>query len=869
MKGAPTDFWGKLERDPATSNVTEWHPLIDHCADVAACAAAILRLSTWRRRLAHFCGREDLDEITCARLSVLAALHDIGKFNLGFQAKGRPELGTSAGHVREAIPAIGREVLAGVEQLGEWGPGTAGLLVSAICHHGRPYSIRNETGFEAYLWGARGANDPRHGVDRLMAATKVWFPLAFSTEVSELPENAGFEHAYAGLVMLADWAGSDTRLFPYSKPGERDRMHFASDAARQFLAHGWLDIDEVRRADGAEQNAFARVAKPGERPHPVQAAVFDLPSQDDWSITIVESETGSGKTEAALARFVTLFSAGAVDGMYFALPTRTAATEMHHRIFEAMQRAFTNPPPVVLAVPGYLRVDDVDGRKLPRFEVLWPDRDTDRFRYRAWAGEGAKRYLAGCIVVGTIDQVLLSSLRVRHAHLRATALLRQLLVVDEVHASDAYMTCILEDVLARHIRAGGHALLLSATLGGEARARLLRPGQHVPLPDFDEAVSTAYPLISHRGATELAVSVKDIGPPRVVSAEAEPWLEDAKAVAAAALEAARSGAKVLVVKNTVADCLETQRDLERIAKAGGASELLFSAAGEIAPHHSRFARSDREILDKALQERFGKERSQGGCVLVATQTVQQSLDLDADFLLTDLCPMDVLLQRIGRLHRHSRKRDSGFKMARAKIIVPANRDLGRLLDQQGRARHHHGLGTVYRDLRALQATWDIVEENRPWRIPEMNRKLVERSIHSVALDAVSNAKGGHWLAHSQQVLGTTRGENRQAELNLVAWTTPYSETSFSDDEHVPTRLGEGDRRVRFERMLESPFGCGFDELTVPGRWALAVPSTEETANSVSCVERVTRFQFDGKAFVYDRHGLRVDREQHDDSDDGP
>lgn len=871
LNGAPTDFWGKLERDPKTTEIVEWHPLIDHCADVAACAAVLLSLPTWRRRLAHFCRREDLDEITCARLAVLAALHDIGKFNLGFQAKGRAELGATAGHVKEAIGAIGKDVLRSLDPLGEWGDGTTGLLVAAICHHGRPYSFHTAS-YEPALWNSRNGLNPQDGVNRLLAAISVWFPLAFSPQGSNLPENAGFEHAYAGLVMLADWIGSDKSIFAYSMRGEGDRMEFARDAATHFVAEGWLDIDDTRRADGTDRNAFVRIAEPEYDPNPAQKSILDLPSDTDGSITILESETGSGKTEAALARFVTLFSAGLVDGMYFALPTRTAATQMYRRVFAAMQRAFNKPPPVVLAVPGYLRVDDVKGeRKLASFEVLWSDRPEDRFRHRAWAGEGPKRYLAGCIVIGTIDQVLLSSLRVGHAHLRATALLRQLLVVDEVHASDAYMTRVLEDVLARHVGAGGHALLLSATLGGEARARLLRPGEHAPPPDFDEAITAPYPLISHRGATEFAVAVKEDGHPRIVRVETEPWLEDPDRVATVALDAARSGAKVLIIKNTVVDCLETQRCLERIANANGVPELLFTCAGAIAPHHARFARADREKLDKALEERFGGDRSKDGCVLVATQTVQQSLDLDADFLLTDLCPMDVLLQRIGRLHRHSRARPSGFETAHAKIAVPANRDLGVLLGEQGKARHHRGLGTVYPDLRALEATWRLLEETSNWQIPEMNRALVERSIHSIALDAISASGGGHWPAHAQRTLGTQRGEARQADLNLVDWTQPYSATTFSDDERVPTRLGDGDRRVHFELAFESPFGFLVNELTVPARWALGVPSAEETAHGVTCAERISRFQYGGKAFVYDRHGLRLWKETHDEiaDDDGP
>lgn len=121
-------------------------------------------------------------------------------------------------------------------------------------------------------------------------------------------------------------------------------------------------------------------------------------------------------------------------------------------------------PSVVLAVPGYPEVDGAKGQRLAPFEVLWPEEVREQLctRYRGWAVENPKRYLAGAIIVGTIDQVLLSTLAVSHSHLRATSLLRLLLVVDEVHASDSYMTRLLEAVLERQVAAGGHALLMSA-----------------------------------------------------------------------------------------------------------------------------------------------------------------------------------------------------------------------------------------------------------------------------------------------------------------------------------------------------------------------------------------------------------------------
>lgn len=856
MRGTPQTFWGKLTASPS-DGVTAWHPLVDHCADVAACAEKLLSLPTWRARLAGLCGRDDLDEITRSRLSVLAALHDIGKFNIGFQAKGRPELGTTAGHVRQALPALNRPVCASLSILNGWGDGTPGLLVSALCHHGRPYPYSTTLDFEPVLWSPCQGLDPKAGIDSLVGATKAWFPKAFRADGPALPDDPAFEHAFAGLVMLADWLGSDQEMFPFSEPQDGDRIDRARKAAASFAADSWLAVDSARRRDREAVDFFERIS--GYSPSPFQESVTALGTTESAAITVVEAETGSGKTETALARFVALFSDGAVDGMYFALPTRTAATQMHQRIVEAMRRAFTAPPPVVLAVPGYLRVDDVQGeRQLAGFDVLWPDEG--RYRYRGWAAESPKRFLAGCVVVGTIDQVLLSALRVKHAHLRATALLRQLLVVDEVHASDPYMTRILEEVLARHVRAGGHALLLSATLGGEARERLLHVRAQPDAPSLAEAERAPYPLISTRQRNDRDGVRFAIAAERIIQVSVQPSLEDVDTVAREALDAAKRGAKVLVIKNTVTDCIATQESVERLASADGVSDLLFSCNDTIVPHHSRFAREDREQLDRAIDTVFGKgSKRDGGCVVVATQTVQQSLDLDADLLISDLCPMDVLLQRTGRLHRHSRGRPTGFEEPCARVLVPRDRDLGILLNDAGRERHHHGLGSVYSDLRILEATWQLLERHPTWRIPAMNRHLVEQSLHSAALADIASARDERWRAHAERMDGVRRGESRQAELNLVDWTKPYSEDSFADDERITSRLDEGDRRAQFRHAVVSPLGQAVTELTIRAAWARGVPSDEWEAHVVDCAGGTTRFRYGDRSFVYDRHGLRLDQ----------
>lgn len=854
MRGVPTTFWGKL-RQRADGSVLEWHPLVDHCADVAAVTNALLQLPVWQRRLAKLAGRE-LDTPDLARLCVLAALHDLGKLNLGFQAKGRPDLGATAGHVEEAVAAVTRDALPSLNCLSGWGDSVGLLLLSAICHHGRPHTINSTaTRLQASWWKARDGLDPRVGCELIVERCRRWYPQAFDGG-QPLPDRVAFGHTFAGIVMLADWIGSDTRFFRFSEKDE-DRMPFARAQALEAITALGLDVPLETRTDTADRHPFARVAPKGFAARPAQIAIVGLPMAGGGTLTILEAETGSGKTEAALARFVQVFEAGLVDGLYFALPTRSAATQMHARVVAAVRRAFSSPPAVVLAVPGYLRVDDVDAQeRLAPFDVLWPDHE--RFRYRGWAAENPKRFLVGTIVIGTIDQVLLSSLMVKHAHLRASALLRHLLVVDEVHASDVYMERILQDVLARHLGAGGHALLLSATLGAEARGRLLRPGERLGAPPLEEAVAAPYPLLTHRSIGVETIALRAGDNSRTIRVIPEAWLETVDLVAGRALAAAVDGAKVLVIRNTVADCIATQESLERLAVKRARSDLLFSCSGAPAPHHARFARLDREALDRALEGRLGKERPQGGCVVVATQTVQQSLDLDADLLITDLCPADVLLQRFGRLHRHPRDRPVLHQTPTAVVVLPAKRDLSILIGERGVARSYHGLGGVYPDLRIIEATWRLIEEHPEWRVPEMNRLLVERSLHSTVLAAIVESGAPRWREHATQVTGAVLGQARQAQLNLVDWARPYGDSSFPDaaDQRIQTRLGQGDRLVHFAPPAHGPFGSPVSELVLPAWWVGDVAGELDAAESVTQHEGTVRFEFGPHSFIYDRLGLR-------------
>ena len=216
------------------------------------------------------------------------------------------------------------------------------------------------------------------------------------------------------------------------------------------------------------------------RPHDVQKqAAWETPLNEP--VVIIESETGSGKTEAALWRFARMYEAELVDGLYFALPTRSAASQLHQRVNKFISNLFPAglKPEPVLAVPGYLRAGDFTGNHLSRYEVWWEDHPGHDAHRKFWAAESAKRFLAAQIAVGTVDQAMMGALKVRHGHMRASCLARNLLVVDEVHASDTYMRAIIQDLLDAHLGAGGYALLMSATLGvgGAAQPAVPRPAK--------------------------------------------------------------------------------------------------------------------------------------------------------------------------------------------------------------------------------------------------------------------------------------------------------------------------------------------------------------------------------------------------------
>ena len=870
-------FWAKSDR----SNPGRIHLLEHHLADVGACFEALISQPLIRRGLAHLAGWEDIDDATAARLGVFAALHDIGKVNIGFQTQiwqaadfpsGMRNPGR-AGHTQDLTPVLESKDHATADwffdALGWWwdavedwddrdGETVCSLLVATLSHHGRPLQRHETRQANPAIWRAFGELDPPAQVDRIGGLVREWFPAAFAAGGRPLPSNPAFQHHFLGLCNLADWIGSDEQWFQYVAEPRDDYM----DAIARPRARPAIDRIGLNLA--AQRQSVGRAGAPhltGLFPHiaaanAIQNAAYHAPL--DERLVIIESETGSGKTEAALWRFTRLYEAGLVDGLYFALPTRAAARQIFDRVTRFVANMFpaTDRPEPVLAVPGYLQAGAAQGRQLHDYKVWWDDHAHDGQR---WAAEHPKRFLTAQIAVGTVDQVMLGSLKVKNAHLRAASLARNLLVVDEVHASDTYMSEVLAAVLDTHREAGGYALLMSATLGSTARQRWLgRSGDAAQT--LDEAPAAPYPAVS---TSSQMIAAGENNRRKDVRIRAEPELGDFEAVAARALAAARAGAKTLVVRNTVNHAIRTQ---EALLTAAGpdAAGLVFSVNGIPALHHGRYAAGDRNLLDAEIESRLGRERPDGGLVVVGTQTLEQSLDIDADLLITDLCPADVLLQRIGRLHRHRRNdagRPDGYRQPRCIVLTPPDDDLEPLLSSGQNANGLGPHGYVYEDLRILQATLNLVVEYPRWIIPEMNRLLVERATHPEALSHIEEL-GEQWREHGIKVKGSAIGDWQTARNAIIRRDKSFFEDNREvcfpgDDQRIRTRLGDDGVDIVFDPAPASPVaGPAIQRIAVSVRWLAGVAQIPESVAPTATDGGGFEFSVGDRRFRYDRLGLR-------------
>jgi CRISPR-associated endonuclease/helicase Cas3 len=734
----------------------------------------------------------DLTERHLDRLAILAGIHDLGKALKGFQDKLEGTLLTSRGHVAEALAAVAHSAdlksAVRLPLLSEWFERVADAVYVSICHHGEPVAddrIRPHLAvLEQLLARTRYGHDPITEIGKLSDFLIAQFPNA-TEPAPKLHFTPAAQHLFAGILMASDWMASG---FAFT-PGNVDQL--ATDVLRRT---GWTDWHSGAPADDLLE---------GRDPRPAQVGALALPLDERFAV--IEAPTGTGKTEAALIWAARLVEAGEVDGLYFAVPTRSAASELHARIGRLMSAHHPAlKGKIVRALPGMLDTDN----SVPDYPA------------ETWALAAPKRTFAAPIAVGTIDQALLSILRSRHAWMRAAFLSRHLIVVDEVHASDPYMAALTRGLIERHLSLGGRALAMSATLGETALAILMNRER----TSIDEAIAAPYPAIRRRGCHHELPQA----PGRTIDVVVEPFEQAASRARAAAM----GGQSVLWIRSTVSDAVADFLSFE----ARSMTSLL---------HHSRYAVEDRTWLDQQLLSIFGLNGKRGSIIAVTTQTAEQSLDIDADLLITDACPADVLLQRLGRLHRHR----AGTRPT-AVVIDPGTLD--RYLLPKGKVLGHLGQGWpwVYDNLLSVRATLDWLHSGRSISIPDDCRSLVERATHADYLREMAASLGGSWTDLWRNLFDEATIKAQLAEANLIDWSRPYREALVN--EWLPTRLGEGTVTVAVKNLL-SPFtGEGIKALPIPGRWLRGTVLPDEP---ISAIEGRLRIGF--RDYSYDRLGIRA------------
>lgn len=677
--------WAKTGRDEVGC-VTHWLPLHEHLADTAAVAG--LLVDRWvspqvvRRIARDFDG--DADDVR--RLAVwLAAVHDVGKASPAFAVKNSTLADAMRLYGLIAAPALAKDLsrsavshqLVGQVAVVDWLVSelafprrVAAMQWAAIVgsHHGVPPSPGASllVGDHAYLSGVGAWAEARNAI--LTWAADMVGGLGALRPYASVALSRPSQVLLTAIVIIADWIASNAAYFPLDALHTANQPPRAPDPARtaRRAEIGWRALDLPARwapqplGSDIDTVFAARFDRAGMPARAVQvAAVEAAQKMPRTAMVIVEAPMGEGKTEAALLAAEVLAARSGADGCFVALPTRATSDAMFGRVHRWMEVLPGLPPQasVTLAHGTASLNDTFDGLLRGGNVACVGDGDDEAPIAHYWL-RGRKKGPLAQFVIGTIDQVLFAGLKSRHLMLRHLALAGKVVIIDEVHAYDVYMSVYLDRVLHWLGAYGVPVVLLSATLPPTRRALLLRAyesglGELELGPDVDPG----YPAVLATGLAPRAVAAST-STTSVIIEKCADGLDELVALLRFRLG---DGGCAVVVRNTVTRVQET------------ADRLIEEFGGEnVTVNHSRFLACDRARTDRELLRRFGppgkdSERPERH-IVVASQVVEQSLDVDFDLMVTDLAPVDLVLQRIGRLHRHERDRKPLLRDARCVLV---------------------------------------------------------------------------------------------------------------------------------------------------------------------------------------------------------
>ena len=687
-------MWAKTSRDDPSG----WLPLYQHMFDSAETARLLWH--EWlpesiRHAVADHTGTMDAAE---ALYVWLACAHDIGKCSPGFQFKSQ--------QFAERVHETGLDIPANVHHPWQHSLMSQVLLMAWLEEHGW-YDLPTSRTYAIVVGGHHGALSEPHDEallrdllrdtsDRVRSGQRDsignqgWRPvqkelLDLASEVAgvmpllddwkDKPLPAPLQALLTGAVILADWLASNQELFPLQPlRGNALTTKVAEQAWSHLMLPSAWEAETDLPPDAATLLGERFALPAGSQPNPAQSALVEAArGLDGPGLLIMEAPMGSGKTEAALMAAEVLASRFNLGGVAFLLPTMATSNAMFSRMKAWLDRLPDRRGPHMIQT---LKLAHGKSELNPEFadlphwrissigDTLAPGSSNDSVDdviVHTWLN-GRKRALLSSFVVGTVDQLLMAVLRSKHVVLRHLGLAGKVVIVDEAHAYDSYMSVYLHRALAWLGAYQTPVILLSATLPPESREQLIRAyhgheGKYLKAaaPQRLENGDPAYPLITRTSGGVTRHTACAAGN-RHTDVQVEEIPDDDETLLHIVRQATEVGGSVGIIRNTV-------------GRAQATHDLLTTNLDcEIMLAHSRFIACDRQANDAAIIARLGRDAvRESPFVVVGTQVLEQSLDIDFDLMITDIAPIDLVLQRMGRLHRHDRDRPADLRHARCLI----------------------------------------------------------------------------------------------------------------------------------------------------------------------------------------------------------
>lgn len=824
-------YWGKARKDPDVDG-PDYHLLPYHCLDVAAVGYVLLdpkkplcqQLATqlnvdprWLQSWFCFC----------------LMLHDLGKFCRAFQNLA-PNLSSSlvsfdVNCIYEKrhdtlgfalwVNVLSRKMMQLIPA--EYSRVFEGWLEVVCGHHGKPpESLRV---IKPYLL----EEDEIAAAQFVTDTIAQWMPDLTPLQLVDKKIFKQVSWQFAGLAVLADWLGSNQAVFKYCVESMPLKDYWETRALPKAA-----EAVELAGIGNRLVSPFVSIRQQFDfikNPTPLQAYAQTVELGKVPQLFILEDVTGAGKTEAAMVLVHRLMAAGLASGLYVGLPTMATANAMYKRMSESYRNLYAQQewPSLVLAHGASKLSKAFSDSVALSTQTGDKNYETNELSASAycnhWLADNRKKALLADVGVGTIDQALLGVLPARHQSLRLFGLTNKVLLVDEVHAFDPYMRSLLAALLQAHAVQGGSVILLSATLPYRFRGELTKAfaqGSGLSAPVLNEQAT--YPWVTQLSKEyfqESPVSTRKSVERRV----AVQRLNNEDEAFSLIQQTVEQGECVCWIRNTVKDARNAYQYLQNQSWIEPEKLSLF---------HSRYAMVDRQVVEAEVLRRFGKTSKaaeRAGQILIATQVVEQSLDLDFDVMISDLAPVDLLIQRAGRLQRHIRTTegepltgDDAQEQRNPPYLWLLSPDPAQVADSQWLRSLLPGTQAVYPNVGQLWLTTKVLLKNDGFSMPQDARDLIEGVYGDDAQDEIPD----ELKAASKKAEGEQRAEAGMGNFNQLKLDKGYTQASavhnggWSEEVNIPTRLG-GDTVTC---VLVKPVGDGNWVAyagDVPHKWALS------------------------------------------------